>query len=61
MENKYTVEQDKEFENRIEVIKMLGSKNCSESPISLVDLAEIVNKLCEEYGRERVMNALRNK
>ena len=44
----------KNFEKVIESLKRLGSQ----TTISLVDYAKLVDCACEEFGREKVMNAL---
>lgn len=50
----------KNFEKVIESLKRLGSQTMLNATISLVDYAKLVDCACEEFGREKVLNALYN-
>lgn len=49
-----------DFEKAIKILKEIGSQKLMESTFSLVQYAELVEAVCKEYGKEKVMNALYN-
>lgn len=46
------------FEQAIEVLKKIGSKTLFETSITLREYADLVETVCNEFGEEKVMNAL---
>jgi hypothetical protein len=48
----------KRFEQTIEMLKRLGKQTMFNSTISLLDYAKLIDAVCEEYGKEKVMTAL---